>query len=225
VLEVDPERVVAGAICATALDIGLVPFVRLPEREYGAIGRLLDAGACGVIAPRIETSEQAADLVAACRFPPEGHRSAIGSLALAGFERVPAAQLYRAANRATLVKPLVESPRGIDNIEAIARVEGIDLLAIGSNDLSAELGVPGDSAHPRVREAHDFALAACARAGKPLVIGGVSDLAYAAELVRRGAAPFLMAGIDTELMQGALHQRVAQALQSIATRGHHASVA
>ncbi|MFS2054563.1 aldolase/citrate lyase family protein, partial [Variovorax sp. CT11-76] len=75
----------AGAICATALDIGLVPFVRVPEREYGVIGRLLDAGAAGIIVPRVETAEQAADAVAACRFPPEGHRSAIAALPAFGY--------------------------------------------------------------------------------------------------------------------------------------------
>jgi 4-hydroxy-2-oxoheptanedioate aldolase len=54
--------------------------VRVPEREYGAIGRLLDAGASGLIFPRVETAAQAADLAAACRFPPHGHRSAIATL-------------------------------------------------------------------------------------------------------------------------------------------------
>ena len=56
----------AAMICASALDLGLVPFVRRPERDFGVIGRLLDGGALGIIAPRIETAEQARDLVEAC---------------------------------------------------------------------------------------------------------------------------------------------------------------
>lgn len=206
----------AGAICATALDIGLVPFVRVPEREYGVIGRLLDAGAAGIIVPRVETAEQAADVVAACRFPPEGHRSAIAALPAFGYRRLPAAELRERANRSTVVKLLIESPRGIENIEAIARVPGVDLLAIGSNDLSAEMNLQGGPAvHPLLREAHDAALAACARAGKPLAIGGVADIAYMADCIRRGAAPFLMTGIDTDLLLAVLHERVAQALDSV----------
>lgn len=206
---------VAGAICGAALDVGLVPFVRVPEREYGVIGRLLDAGAAGIIAPRIETAAQAADLAAACRFPPLGHRSAIATLPCVEYRRLPPTQLYRVANRVTVLKVLIESPRGIENIEAIARVEGVDLLGIGSNDLAAELGVAGGPVHARLREAHDFALAACERAGKPLVIAGVPDAAYIADCIHRGAAPFLMTGIDTDLLAAAMTERVALALASL----------
>jgi len=207
---------VAGAICATALDIGVVPFVRVPEREYGVIGRLLDGGAAGIIVPRIETPAQAADVVAACRFPPHGHRSAIATLPCVELRKLQPAQLYQVANRVTVVKLLIESPRGIENMEAIARVEGVDLLAIGSNDLAAEMGVTGGGVHPQLRAAHEHALAACQRAGKPMMIGGVADAAYIADFIRRGAAPFLMTGIDTDLLLGALHERVAQAMASLA---------
>ncbi|CAN5494174.1 aldolase/citrate lyase family protein [soil metagenome] len=204
----------AVQICATALDIGLMSFVRIPEREYGVIGRLLDGGAGGIIAPRIETVAQAEDLVAACRFPPLGHRSAIGTLPHVGYHRMPAAEFNAAMNQATAVKVLIESPLGIENIERIAAVPGIDIMGIGTNDLSAELGVPGDFRHARVRAAHDAALAACLRVGKPLVIGGIADAAYAAELMHRGAAPFLMTAIDTDLLLSAAHERVRLALAS-----------
>src|ERR1700722_8626186 len=70
----------AALICAAALDIGLAPFVRVPEREYGLVGRLLDGGVLGIIAPRVETVEEAQEMVTACRFPPLGHRSAVASL-------------------------------------------------------------------------------------------------------------------------------------------------
>ncbi len=207
---------IAAQICACAVDIGIVPFVRVPERELGVIGRLLDGGAMGIIAPRVETPEQAADVVAACRFPPLGHRSAIANLPLARYARLPAAALYELANRATLTQLLIESPLGLHNLEAIAALPGVDMLAIGTNDLSAELGVPGDFRHPRVREAHDHALEVCARAGKPLAIGGIADAAYSAELIRRGAAPFLMTGIDTDLLLSAATERVRLTLASIA---------
>lgn len=206
----------AAQICSTALDLGLVALVRVPEREYGVIGRLLDGGALGIIAPRIETAEQAADLVAACRFPPLGHRSAIASLPQLGFRKVAAARLYDAMNRATALKVLIESPRGVENVEAIAATPGVDIIGIGTNDLCAELGVPGDHKHPRVREALDHVLAACARAGKPLAIGGIPDNAYAADLIDRGAAPFLMTGIDSDILLAALHERAQQASEYFA---------
>ena len=80
----------AAQICACAADIGIAPFVRIPELEYGAIGRVLDGGATGIIAPRIETLAQAQDVIAACRFPPLGHRSAIASLPQFGYRRMDA---------------------------------------------------------------------------------------------------------------------------------------
>ena len=205
----------AGAICATASDLGLVPFVRMPENDLGVIGRVLDAGAQGIIAPRIESAQQALAVAQACRFPPQGHRSAIASLPQFGFRRLPPAELFQAANRAALVQILVESPAGVENAEAILAVDGVDMLAVGTNDLCAELGVPGDFRHPRVRECHEHLLAACIRAGKPLVVGGIPDAGYVAQFIERGAAPFLFTGMDGDLLLGALHERAAQALASV----------
>src|SRR5580704_19015658 len=198
----------ASLICAAALDLGLAPFARIPEREYGVIGRLLDGGVLGIIAPRVETAEEAQDVVAACRFPPFGHRSAIATLAHLDFKTMPPEQFNAALNQATVVKILLESPRGIENIEAIAALPGVDIVGIGTNDLTAEMGVAGQFRHPDVRKAHENAIAACRRARKPLAIGGIGDLAYAAELIRAGAAPFMFTGIDTDLLLAAARDRV-----------------
>ncbi len=119
------------------------------------------------------------------------------------------------ANAAIVVKVLIESGRGIDNIEEIVQVPGVDLIGIGTNDLCAELGVPGDFRHARVRDAHEKALAACLPQGKPLAIGGIGDAAYSADFVRRGAAPFLMTGIDTEMFLATAHERVRRARASL----------
>ena len=208
----------AAAICHAALDLGLVPFARTPERDLGVIGRLLDGGALGIIAPRIETAAEAAQVVAACRFPPLGHRSAIASLSSLGHAPMAPAALYDAANRATLVQILVESPLGIENIEAIAAVPGVDLVAIGGNDLSAELGVAGDTGHALVEAAVGRALDACLRAGKPLIVGGVGDAAVLAAWIDRGAATWLMAGIDTDLLLAAARERARQARASLDAR-------
>src|ERR1700722_2351746 len=86
----------AALICAAALDLGLAPFVRIPEREYGVIGRLLDGGVLGIIAPRVETVQEAQDIVAACRFPPFGHRSAVATLAHLDYEKMPSEQFNHA---------------------------------------------------------------------------------------------------------------------------------
>jgi 4-hydroxy-2-oxoheptanedioate aldolase len=205
----------AALICAAALDLGLAPFARIPEREYGAIGRLLDGGVLGIIAPRVETVEEAQDIIAACRFPPLGHRSAIATLAHVNFERMPASQFNQVMNRATVVKILLESPLGIANVDAIAALPGVDIVGIGTNDLMAEMGVPGQFRHADVRKAHETAIGACQRAGKPLAIGGIADIDYASQLIRLGAAPFLFTGIDTDLLLAAARDRVDQVMASL----------
>ena len=205
----------AALICAAALDLGLAPFARVPEREYGVIGRLLDGGVLGIIAPRVETAEEAQDVVAACRFPPFGHRSAIATLAHLDFKTMPPEQFNAALNQATVVKILLESPRGIENVEAIAALPGVDIVGIGTNDLTAEMGLTGQVRHPDVRQAHEFAIAACARARKPLAIGGIADPTHAAELIRLGAAPFLFTGIDTDLLVTAARERLSAALAAL----------
>ena len=205
----------AALICAAALDLGLAPFARVPEREYGVIGRLLDGGVLGIIAPRVETAEEAQDVVAACRFPPFGHRSAIATLAHLDFKKMPPEQFNAALNQATVVKILLESPRGIENVEAIAALPGVDIVGIGTNDLTAEMGLAGQVRHRDVRQAHEFAIAACVRARKPLAIGGIADPIYAAELIRLGAAPFLFTGIDTDLLVTAARERLSAALAAL----------
>ena len=204
----------AVQICCCAQDLGMVSLARVPERDYGVIGRLLDGGAMGIIAPRIETAQQAADVVAACRFPPLGHRSAIAQLPTVGYQRLPAAQLNDACNRNTLVKLLIESPFGIANLAEIAAVPGVDLIGIGANDLSAELGVPGQYRHPLMQSALDAALDACLSARMPLAIGGIGDAAQLGELIAQGAVPFLMTGIDTEMLLSAMHERIARTLEA-----------
>jgi 4-hydroxy-2-oxoheptanedioate aldolase len=205
----------AASICAVAVDIGLASFVRVPEREYGVIGRLLDGGVLGIIAPRVESVEEAQAIVSACRFPPLGHRSAVATLAHVNFRKLPTEEFNCAMNEATVVMILIESPLGIRNIEAIAGLPGVDLVGIGTNDLSAELGVPGQYSHASVRDAHETAIAACRRAGKSLVIGGIGDMAYNAELIRLGAAPFFFTGIDTDLLLGAARDSLTHAVSAL----------
>jgi 4-hydroxy-2-oxoheptanedioate aldolase len=205
----------AALICAAALDIGLAPFARVPEREHGLIGRLLDGGVLGIIAPRVETVEEAQEIVTACRFPPLGHRSAVAALPHLDFRKMPAEEFNRTLNHATVVKILLESPRGIENAAAIAALEGVDMVGIGTNDLAAEMGLAGQFRHPEVRRAHESAILACRRAQKPLAIGGIGDIAYAVELIRLGAAPFVFTGIDADLLVDAARERVGHALAAL----------
>jgi 2-keto-3-deoxy-L-rhamnonate aldolase RhmA len=191
---------IAAQLCATAGDLGLTPFVRVPEREYGAIGRLLDYGAQGIIAPRIETVNQARTVSRACRFAPRGQRSQLAMVPQLGMRPRPAAELNPALDNATIVMILLETPGGVASAGAIAQLDEVDMLAIGVNDLTAELGAPGRYDDPRVRAAVATAADACRRHGKLLMVGGIADLDMLASLESLGVCPLQLAGTDTDLL-------------------------
>lgn len=207
---------VAAHICSTAADLGLLPLVRPPERDYGAINRLLDGGALGIIAARIESAAQARDVVTATKFAPLGQRSQVSTLPCVGFAALPAGELNARVNHATLVQVLIESGAGVAAADGIAAVDGVDMVGVGCNDLSADLGHPGQASHPDVVAACRAILAAGRRHGKVVVIGGMPEGEALAALRREGAAPFLFGGIDTDLFIGALRQKIIS-MQSIAT--------
>jgi 2-keto-3-deoxy-L-rhamnonate aldolase RhmA len=198
---------VASQLAATAGDLGMTPFVRVPEREYGAIGRLLDCGAQGIVAPRIETAEEARTVSRACRFPPRGQRSQLATVPMLGMRPTPARDLNPRLDQATIVQILVETPKGIANADAIAQVDGVDMLAIGANDLTAELGIPGEYDHPQVRDAVATVAAACAQHGKLLMLGGIGDLSIMESLVPLGVCPLYLTGMDTDLLYAGAQAR------------------
>ena len=103
----------AVQIIASAADLGLEAWVRVPERDHGVIGRLLDGGATGIVVPRVETAEEAQKVVNAVRFPPRGQRSQTALLPQAQYRRMSAAELMRCADLATTVHILIESAEGV----------------------------------------------------------------------------------------------------------------
>ena len=121
---------VAASLCATAGDLGLFPFVRVREREYGALGPLLDGGAQGIIAPRVETAAEAATIARACRFAPRGQRSQLATVPQLGMRPTPAATLNPALDDATIVQILIETPAGVASADEIAAVDGVDMLGV-----------------------------------------------------------------------------------------------
>jgi 2-keto-3-deoxy-L-rhamnonate aldolase RhmA len=197
----------AVQISATAADLGLEAWVRVPEREYGVIGRLLDGGVTGIVAPRVETAEEAQQIVNAARFPPRGYRSQIALLPQIGYRKLAAAELMAAADRATTIHIMLESAKGINNAGAIAAIDGVDMLHVGLNDLSVDLGHVGNLRHPDVLLACKRVIAAAHGQGKLAVAGGSSDPELCLELLNAGAAPIIFAAIDTDVLSAGINQR------------------
>jgi 2-keto-3-deoxy-L-rhamnonate aldolase RhmA len=211
---------VAAMLCTVADSLGMTPLVRVPEREYGMIGRLLDGGAHGIVAPRIETVDEARQVARACRFAPRGQRSQTAMVPQLGMRPTPAGELNPALDDAAVVQILLETPTGIANADAIAALDGVDMLAIGANDFTAELGVPGRYDDPRVRDAVAGVAEACRRHGKLLMVGGIGDQAAYDALVPLGVCPLVLTGTDSALLYQAAKGNAERAAAHHASRPH-----
>jgi 4-hydroxy-2-oxoheptanedioate aldolase len=183
-----------GQICIAALEAGVTPLVRVPG--LAEVSRVLDAGALGVIAPHVQSADEARAYVKAAKFPPLGERSAAGPLPHLHYRAFPPAQADAALNDATTIIVQFESEQALAAADAIAAVEGVDLVMIGSNDLLADWGLAGQYEHPRLREAYAKTIAACRKHGKHVGVGGLASRPQlAAEFVRMGAR-YVSTGTD-----------------------------
>jgi 2-keto-3-deoxy-L-rhamnonate aldolase RhmA len=213
-LSVDLEHSViseadAAQICVTAMLAGVTPLVRLPSHEAHVANRILDAGALGVIAPHVESADEARAVVAACKFSPQGARSVSYHWPHLGYRTHHDARTVSAAfNAATTVIVMLESPQAVERVDEIAAVPGVDIVHIGSVDLSDAMGLPGELDAPRMMAAYERVIGACRRHGKVAGIGGVGGRRDIASRVVGLGARFLTAGIDWDLMLVAARQRV-----------------
>ena len=132
-----------------------------------------------------------------------------GALPQVNFARHPIGEMANAINAATLLILMIETPRAVENADAIAAVEGVDVLLIGTNDLCMEMGIPGQFDHPDVSTAYDTVIAACHKHGKYPGMGGVYDPAMMAQYVEKGMK-FILSGSDMAfMMAGAKAQAAA----------------
>jgi 2-keto-3-deoxy-L-rhamnonate aldolase RhmA len=186
----------AAAICVAALGLRITPIVRVTSHDPHDATRILDCGAQGVMVPHIQSAAEARAVVEACRFAPLGHRSAAGTVPALGYAPLKQPEINRLLNENTLLVAMLETPEAIADVEAIAAVDGIDVVHIGSTDLSTEMGIPGDYKHERMRAAFEATAAAAKRHGKAMGVGGVrEDLPFQTWLAQLGVR-YLTSGSD-----------------------------
>src|SRR5690349_16179392 len=189
----------AVQISVGALGVGIAPIVRVPAGQFWLATRVLDGGALGIVMPHVDTAEEAREIADRLRYPPQGHRGVFSSMPQFDYRPVKADEMTAALNAATLIVVMLESPTAIDNADAIAAVEGIDVLLIGTNDLCIELGIAGQLGHEKIVDAYRRVVAACRRHGKWPGMGGVYDEPLMRRYVEIGCR-FLMAGADLAFM-------------------------
>ncbi len=196
--------------------LGLVPLARIPANDYTYIARALDAGVMGVMAPMVKSAAEAEFIVSCTRYPPTGRRGAAFGFAHDDYEGGSVADKIRIANKRTLTICLIETPEGIENIDAIAAVPGVDVLWLGHFDLTNFMGIPAQFDHPRYLEAVDKMVAAGKKHNKTLASMTASE-AWSRDYWAKGFRMFA-AGVDVHLMQGALRASLAP-LQGLAAGG------
>jgi 4-hydroxy-2-oxoheptanedioate aldolase len=171
--------------------------VRPPVGDPVVLKQYLDIGAINVLAPMVENADQAAQLVRAVRYPPAGIRGVGSSFARAAQWGRQRDYLERADDEVTLIAQ-IESVTGLDRLEEIAAVDGVDALFVGPADLAASMGHLGVPSHPEVVAAVEDAIARAVAAGVPI---GVN--AFAETLARRyeaAGARFVGVGADVTVL-------------------------
>jgi len=143
----------------------LPAIVRVPTLRPDHIGRALDLGAEGILCSPV-TAEDCLQVLDCMKYAPQGHRTLSAGVAHDRYAYGSVVQKMRAANRRTTFFALIESGEAVDNVEAMAAIEGVDCLWPGPNDLAYALGVPGEFDHPKVRRAHRRVVAAAHAHGK-----------------------------------------------------------
>jgi 2-dehydro-3-deoxyglucarate aldolase/4-hydroxy-2-oxoheptanedioate aldolase len=194
-------------VVPAAAAYGVATVVRVESAARIRLGRVLDLGAAGVMLPRLDTAEQVQDALRHLRYPPHGDRGVATYNRACRFGLDPAA-LGRAGDEVLGVVQ-IESAQAVEQVEAIAELDGVDVLFVGPRDLSHDLGVPGDVRAPEYLAALERVHKAADRHGKAcgvLVPDGIS----AAEKRREGWG-FVAVGSDTTLLANAVVTQLRQA--------------
>lgn len=183
---------------------GCEPWVRIPEVDPKLIGRVLDAGARGIVIPRLETPDQAAQAIAAARFPPLGRRGITGGR-VTGFGKLGLGDYIERANRDIRIIPMIESAAGVAALPEILANTGLSLVMEGALDLALDLGLGPEPLHPEVWQQLQQIAAACAQAGVPFCPNPRDERQRQHWLAQNPT--WLLAGEDRSLLQAALRQR------------------
>lgn len=166
---------------------GIAGFLRIPEINKTEILRAVEMGVDGIFAPIVETADQARELVEHAKYYPKGSRGVNFMRPHTAYRKIDPKKYVDKANDEMFLVCLVESPRGVENVDAILEVDGIDAIMIGHNDLSQSMGLLGQTTHEDYLAAVETVLASCKKHGK---FSGLSldTVDQMAESMRRGVS-------------------------------------
>mgnify|MGYP000007274910 FL=1 len=186
---------------STCRGLPIEPMVRVPRGDYTWLARALDLGARGVMIPMVESGEHARSIVQACRYPPLGRRGAAFGFAQCDYLGGDVGEKIRQAHARTMVIAQIETENGLENVDEIAAVDGVDVLWVGHFDLSNFMGIPGQFADPRFDAAMRKVVDACRRHGK--AAGFMATDQQWIERAQEMGYTMIAAGTDSGLLQQA----------------------
>jgi len=185
-------------LIATCRGLGVAPMARVPRGEYHLLAPALDVGCHGVMVPMVESAEQARAIVDATRYPPTGRRGAAFGFAHDDYEAGDIGTKIRMLDARNVVIAQIETERGLENVEAIAAVDEIDVLWVGHFDLTNFLGVPAQFDNPLYLAALKRIIAAARKHRKGL--GFMATDAGWAKRYRRLGFNMLAGGTDQAIL-------------------------
>lgn len=150
-------------ICSYALLSGIIPIVRPASKEPCMMTRPLDSGALGLLIPQVDSKKDAEEIIRSVKYPPIGNRGASTRGIHTNFSKVSAEEFAIWANSNQIIIIQIESQSGIDEIDDILSVEGIDGAVVGRGDLSKSIGLAGQTTHPEVIKRVEIVIDACIR--------------------------------------------------------------
>jgi 2-dehydro-3-deoxyglucarate aldolase/4-hydroxy-2-oxoheptanedioate aldolase len=177
---------------------GVASIVRVPNNDVAWIKRVLDSGAEGIILPRSYSAKEVADFVSACRYPPMGTRG-FGPRRPMQYGRLEQQAYLAQANRDVFVTAQVETVELLAEIDDVLKIEGLDSLVMGPQDLSGSMGRLGETTHPDVLNAIRTIAQKAKAAGKFLGSGLGANPQFAKTLIECGVQ-WMQAGNDFEYM-------------------------
>lgn len=185
---------VEGTACA--------PVVRVVSNNQDSIKRALDLGAVGVMVPYVSTAEQAAGAVSFTRYPPTGCRGVASSTVATGFG-MRTDEYHRSAPTDVVTIVQIETRAGVENADAIAAVDGVDVLFVGPLDLSFNLGCPKQFDHPDLHAALDHVIQACRKHNKA---AGILSSPQRVDGHQKQGFTFVAVGSDAGALREGLEQ-------------------
>ena len=198
-------------ILQVCLQTPVTPIVRVPDFQYDLVARTLDSGAEGIMFPRTESPEKLAEAIGWAKFPPQGIRGFGLGPPQIGYKAASLDEIREHQNRETLIVAQIESVRGLEAIDEIVKVDGLDALLLGPADMSISLGVAGDWDHPKLWAAIDRVIDACNGAGRWPSIH-VRNAEFAVKAIKQGMK-LVSCGADSALLWGAV-SNLAKTLQA-----------